>query len=103
MSRLGQTWDNRLPCGTEAAYQRHQRHHQSPCYECRQAHARYAADQRGGEYTGPVVPDPRPVRNGLPGPGRYVYGAPRPGRALRALGAAWDEHGMPDDLFEEAS
>lgn len=100
MSNQGHRW-NELdvkPCGTEAAYQRHYRRHEQACYPCLQAHAR-----RDNGASGPLVPDPRPARNGLPEPGRYVYGAPRPGRALRALAAAWEQHGMPDDLFEEAS
>jgi len=73
VSHLGQTWDDAQPCGTEAAYQRHRRRKEPACYPCLQANARAHADQRGGEYTGPSVPDPRPLRNGLPEPKPYVY------------------------------
>lgn len=33
------------PCGTEAAWRRHQRHGERPCYTCRAAHARAKADR----------------------------------------------------------
>jgi len=34
------------PCGTKAAYRRHQRHGETPCTECRQAASRWHADYR---------------------------------------------------------
>jgi hypothetical protein len=36
----GQRWPSRhlRPCGTEAAYRRHLRHHELPCDPCLQAH-----------------------------------------------------------------
>jgi hypothetical protein len=37
------------PCGTEAAYRRHERHGEQPCRECREcrdAHSRRLADTR---------------------------------------------------------
>lgn len=73
MSRAGQTWDDLQPCGTDAAYQRHRRRGEQACYACLQAQARTKADLRGNAYAGPSVPDPRPVRNGIPEPVPYVY------------------------------
>jgi hypothetical protein len=67
MSRLGQMWDDAQPCGTDAGYQRHRRRGERSCYPCLQAQAR-----RQGRAC-PAVPDPRPVRNGLPEPRPYVY------------------------------
>ena len=37
----------------------------------------------------------RPVRTGVPFQQPYVYGAPRPAWAVRAIAAAEDEHGLP--------
>lgn len=37
MSR-GPQWRNLRPCGTEAAYRRHLRHHELPCQACLLAH-----------------------------------------------------------------
>lgn len=73
MSRQGQTWPDQQPCGTEAAYLRHRRHGEQACYPCMQANARAGQDKRGGDYRGPLIPDPRQVRNGLPEPMPYVY------------------------------
>ena len=35
------------PCGTEAAYRRHQRHGETPCEECKRAAAQRRAERRG--------------------------------------------------------
>lgn len=34
------------PCGTRAAYERHMRHGEVPCFACRLASARYMAERR---------------------------------------------------------
>ena len=78
------------PCGTRAAYRRHLRDHEEPCYPCKQAMSRDVADRRGHTYRGPEVPDPRQVRNGLPAP-NYRY-----------QGTGVDAFGLPDS-FEEVS
>jgi hypothetical protein len=62
------------PCGTAAASRRHWRHGDPPCYTCRRADA----ERRGGNPYNRVagladaMPDPRPVRNGIPWR-PYVY------------------------------
>ncbi len=73
MTRAGQQWPDLQPCGTPAAALRHSRRGEPVCYPCLQAMARAWQDRTGQEYRGPQVPDPRPVRNGLPGPRPYVY------------------------------
>lgn len=40
------TWADVRPCGTLAAYRRHQRHGEPPCESCKQARARYRQDRR---------------------------------------------------------
>lgn len=40
----GASYADTRPCGTPAAYRRHQRHGEKPCEACRQAHARYRQD-----------------------------------------------------------
>lgn len=55
------------PCGTPAAYRRHLRHGERPCSDC------LAAERVGRGYAvTALVPDPRPVRNGIP-VRLYVY------------------------------
>lgn len=39
--------ENIAPCGTEAAYNRHRRHGQTPCQECKRAAAAARARRRG--------------------------------------------------------
>lgn len=41
------------PCGTVAAYRRHQRHGETPCNACREAMAAAARDRRAGLPAGP--------------------------------------------------
>lgn len=43
---VGHTWPDLRPCGTTAAYRRHQRHGEKPCAACKQAVARRRQDQR---------------------------------------------------------
>jgi hypothetical protein len=42
----GYRWADVQPCGTVAAYRRHYRHGEKPCWSCRQARSRWAADYR---------------------------------------------------------
>ena len=42
-----QKWDeHEIGCGSDAGYQRHRRHGEAPCRECRTAHARWMARWR---------------------------------------------------------
>ena len=36
------------PCGTTAAYQRHMRRHEEPCWPCREAHSHAQRERRRG-------------------------------------------------------
>jgi cytidine deaminase len=44
----GQRWGDVKPCGSTAAYRRHYRHGEKPCFACRQAWSRFREDQRTG-------------------------------------------------------
>lgn len=61
------------PCGTAAAYRRHQRNGETPDYECQQAAARDQADKGRNPSGRNLLADPRPRRNGLPEWRPYVY------------------------------
>lgn len=61
------------PCGTLAAYRRHQRRRETPCYDCVQASQRAAMDKEPNATGRSLTPDPRPVRNNLPEFRPYVY------------------------------
>lgn len=91
---------NLKPCGTDAAYKRHQRHGEKPCTECTEANRRRVADAQGfnalyGSNDRPVLP------NGLPEVPFYRYRARTYPWAKRVL--AWSEarYGKPDE--EEAA
>jgi hypothetical protein len=71
MGTLGKTWSE-AQCGTEGGHRQHYRRGERSCYSCMQAHDRYRAERRGCQSIGPGIPDPRPVRNGLPVK-LYVY------------------------------
>ena len=74
MSRLGVYWspDRLKPCGTPAAYRRHLRRHEQPCFACRQANAIEHAGRQGSEPSA-LTEDRREIRNGLPEFRPYVY------------------------------
>lgn len=61
------------PCGTLAAYRRHQRHKERIDYDCLQASQRAAMDKEPNATGRSLTPDPREVRNNLPEFRPYVY------------------------------
>ena len=66
--------DRLQPCGTLAAYRRHQRRGEPPCHDCRLAN-RYKNTQVTGYPSGREtrLPDYRETRNGLPPFRPYTY------------------------------
>lgn len=89
-----------MPCGTEAASRRHQRHGEPVDEVCRVA-ANQAQRERRNPDADPyavVAPEARgPARNGLPVTPPYRYGAPRSAWALQAIARAEAKYGRPPE------
>lgn len=93
----GQRADGLLkPCGTPAAYRRHQRRGELPCASCRAEAARHRRPGSRGAGALPAADD-GPARNGLPIV-PYAWRARSYPWAQRALAAAIARYGNPDDV-----